>query len=920
MYVKNTKVPQGERIVLTHALQRWEVAGKGIKVPQGRLMFENYSLPDWSVSMKSQLATPTMIEELRDFHASGNTRIRDDFLRTLDGHSAVARRTELVDAVAIRLWKQFISENVEGPNRVALVATGGYGRGMLFPHSDVDLLFLHEGGWSDKAAKDNIRSLSQQMWDLKLRLSPQTRTLSDCDRLDPNNLEFTISLLDCRYIAGDRDLFARLHRSVVPRLVMRESQLILQKLAEVTQARHAKFGNTIFHLEPNIKESPGGLRDYNITHWLLLLSGLEKLRDWPEQDALISPAVRDQFARALNYLISVRCFLHYRHGRDDNTLAWEAQADAAKHGVGIEKAAQLSPEEWMRIYFRHARSIQRVAIQLLGEIPASRSSLYREFQNWRSRLSNSNFSVVNGFILLQQPGGAKDPDLLLSMFQFMAEHGFRLGTATEQRIEQVSPFLAGRVPKGGSFWKRFREVLIAPYAADALRAMHFLGLLNLFLPELAAIDSLVIRDYYHRFTVDEHSFRAIENLHLLRQPQSEWEKRFSELFEELEQPDLLLLSLLLHDVGKGLPGEDHVKGSLEAAWNCVSRLELPAADRDTVYFLIANHLEYSTTLRKDIFDHATIEAFADKVATPERLKMLCLLTYADIKSVNPEALSPWKAENIWQLFIATSNQLNRSVDQHTVHPDKADENFTRLRNLAPALDDKLKEFLEGLPERYLKTHSPEEVIGHVGMANSLADDPIQLDLKRGRHWFELTLVTPDRPGIFAKMAGVLSTWGMNIIKANAFCNGAGIIVDTFYFTERFRTLELNAAEWERFKRSIGDVLSGEADLDRMIRDRARSNKPAPAKVKIETRIDFDSEASQHSTLLQVIAQDRSGLLHSISSTIARLNCNIEIALIDTEGQMAIDVFYLRSSRRKLTAEQQKELRQQLLEVLSNTSA
>jgi [protein-PII] uridylyltransferase len=868
--------------------------------------------------IKSPLATASTIEALREFHASSHSRIREDFLHDFDGRSTVARRTELVDAVALRLWKHFISENADGPQRFALVATGGYGRGMLFPHSDIDLLFLHEGGWSDKESKDRIRSFSQEMWDLRLRLSPQTRALSDCDRLDPNNLEFTISLLDCRYVAGDRDLFARLHRSVVPRLVMRENQLIVQRLAEVTQARHSKFANTIFHLEPNIKESPGGLRDYNIVHWLLLLSAIDKLRQWPEQDPLISPNIRDQFASALNHLLSVRCFLHYRHGRDDNVLTWEAQAEAAKSRIGNGEHA-LSTEEWMRIYFRHARAIQRVAIQLLAEIPASRSSLYREFQNWRSRLSNSNFSVVNGFILLQQPGGARDPDLLLSMFQFMAEHGLKLGTATEQRIEQASSQLAGRVPKGGSFWKRFREILTASHAADALRAMHFLGLLNLFLPELAPIDALVIRDYYHRFTVDEHSFRAIENLHKLREPQSEWEKRFAEIFEELEQPELLLLALLLHDVGKGLPVDDHVKGSLEAAWNCISRLELSVTDRDTVYFLIANHLEFSATLRKDIFDHATIEAFADRVATPERLKMLCLLTYADIKSVNPDALSPWKAENIWQLYIATSNQLSRSVDQHTVHADVADETFKRLRNFAPGLGDKLSAFLEGLPERYLKTHSPEEVIAHVRMATSLREDSIQLDLKRGRHWFELTVVTYDRPGVFAKMAGVLSTWGMNIVKANAFSNSAGVIVDTFYFTDRFRTLELNAAEWERFKRNISDVLSGEVDLDRLIRDRSRGKKQDTAKVRIETRIDFDNEASQHSTVLQVIAQDRSGLLHSISSTFTRKKCNIEIALIDTEGQMAIDVFYLTSSQRKLTAEQQEELQRELSDTLSIVS-
>jgi [protein-PII] uridylyltransferase len=525
---------------------------------------------------------------------------------------------------------------------------------------------------------------------------------------------------------------------------------------------------------------------------------------------------------------------------------------------------------------------------------------------------------VNGFILLQQTGGAKDPELLLSMFQFMAENGLRLGIATEQRLEQAGASLAGKFPKGAGFWKHFRELLIAPHAADALRAMHFLGLLNLFLPELAAIDSLVIRDYYHRFTVDEHSFRAIENLHALRRPSSEWEERFGEVFGELEQPELLLMALLLHDVGKGLPGDDHVKGSLEASWNCLTRLELSHADRDTVYFLIANHLEISATLRKDIFDHNTVEAFAEKVGTPERLKMLALLTYADIKSVNPEALSPWKAENIWQLYIAASNQLNRSVDQHTVHAGVKDENVTRLNLIAPALEKKVKHFLEGLPERYLKTHSPEEVLSHVEMANSLCHDPIQLNLRKGRHWLELTLVTPDRPALFAKVAGVLSTWGMNIIKANAFCNDAGVIVDTFFFTDRFRTLELNVHECDRFKRNVRETLAGEVDVERLVSERLRKDRQLPAKVKIKTKIDFDNDASPHSTVVQVIAQDRPGLLHKMSSVFAHAECNIEIALIETEGQMAIDVFYLRTAGAKLDRPKQEQVRAHLSEQLSIT--
>jgi [protein-PII] uridylyltransferase len=309
-----------------------------------------------------------------------------------------------------------------------------------------------------------------------------------------------------------------------------------------------------------------------------------------------------------------------------------------------------------------------------------------------------------------------------------------------------------------------------------------------------------------------------------------------------------------------------------------------------------------------------VAAFAEKMGTPERLKMLCLLTYADIKAVNPEALTPWKAENIWQLYIAAANYLNRSADQR-VHADLDDEKLARLRALAAVTSSKFKAFLEGFPQRYLRMHTAEEVMHHMRMADQVSGDPVQVDLKRGRHWYDLTLVTKDRPFLFATLAGVLAAWGMNIVKANAFSNQAGTVVDTLHFTDRFRTLELNLSEWERFKSSITDVLLGKADLDRMLRDRQRSEKSTPAKVKVETQIEFDDACSSGSTLVQVIAQDRPRLLHRIASCFSDQKCNIEIALIDTEGQMAIDAFYLTSKGAKLTPEQCKKVEKALTDEL-----
>ncbi|HVH88746.1 MAG TPA: ACT domain-containing protein, partial [Terriglobales bacterium] len=376
-------------------------------------------------------------------------------------------------------------------------------------------------------------------------------------------------------------------------------------------------------------------------------------------------------------------------------------------------------------------------------------------------------------------------------------------------------------------------------------------------------------------------------------------------------------SLLLHDIGKGVEGKNHAAASLTVAREIMSRFGLQHEDREVVLFLIQNHLEMSGSMRRDVFDAKVVGMFADKVGTPEMLKMLTLLTYADISSVNPEAMTDSKAETLWLLYASTANFLNRHVDQDRVHGSLQGEPRRKFASLPPALVKEIEPFLEGLPQRYLRIYEPEQIVRHFELSSRLWQDNVQVTLVPYRDLYEFTVVTGDRPGLFAMLVGALSAWGMEIVKANAFSNSKGVVVDVFYFKDRFRTLDLNPSEHDRLKRSVAEILRGHRSLEHLIRARRGFKRELPAKVPVETKVIFDDQSSLHSTLLEVIAQDRPGLLYRMAQVLAELQCNIEIALIDTEGEMALDVFYLTSNREKLPVAVQDSVRHAILERLNS---
>jgi [protein-PII] uridylyltransferase len=513
---------------------------------------------------------------------------------------------------------------------------------------------------------------------------------------------------------------------------------------------------------------------------------------------------------------------------------------------------------------------------------------------------------------------AQDPEVVLQLFAEISRSGCGLDRNSEERMSQALPVLSTHLEEGPALWRHLREILLGPHAGNTLRAMHTLGILELLIPEFHGIDALVIRDAYHRYTVDEHTMVLIDTLHGMETPQTgpmgEWAARFGDILRDVQHQALLYLGALMHDTGKGRSTDDHARESARMAESVAGRLDLDVYESELLLGLIRNHLEMSAALRRDIFDLETVRNFAGKVQTPEALRMLTLFTYADIQAVHPDALTPWKAENLWRLYLATANYLDRSVDDERVGARVGKELVLRVTALLPGRKAEVEDFLQGFPERYLRTRTPEQVRLHFEMAERFAQDPVQIEFQYSPETSEITLVTPDRALLFSDLAGALAAWGMNIVTADAFSNRQGIVVDNFRFTDRFRTLEMNASEHAAFVASVHDVMAKKDPVEKLLSGRRRGRRAAP-KIVVETRVDFDDEASSHSTLLQVVAQDMPGLLRAISLALAGLGCNIEVALVDTEGETAIDVFYITRDGAKLEPELQRELKQNLLSAI-----
>lgn len=792
------------------------------------------------------------------------------------GHDYLQNHSDLIDS----LVKSVVETHSKGFG-LAVFATGGYGRKELFPFSDLDLLLVFDG--EEKQTGEQLVSIIlRDLWDTGLDIGHQVWSFQELTRLSLEQDQFVLALLDLRPLVHGEDLGDRVLSELVPSFLKSNREALCARIVELAVSRHQEFEDTVYQLEPDLKLSPGGLRDLQIGKWLSRLTGRSQLPGYSATEIESS----EEFLKRLRILV------HLLAGRNDNRLTHKMQGRVRKYIGYRAVSAQSGVEALMKEYFLNAR-ISYAFCKAMLKVAASGD---------------------------QDKGVEKEPGTLKiesmsALLELFLEEGHELSDSTRQSITEALPSLSATL-----HFPSMREGIKAifrprPGLYKTLSQMYELGVLELLFPEFGSIRAQVIWDFYHRYTVDEHTLLAIRNVELLASAGSGEDGRFKTLLQDTVDGSLLTIALLFHDVGKGGAGQHSDKGARMAA-RAMRRFRFAGEQIDTISFLIQHHLAMSAVIfKRDLEDALVVSRFADLIRDPELLRLLTLLTYADIKAVAPRTLNQWKRDLLWQLYIATHRKLTLGYGEERVEEEGLGDKV--FQELGSDVDrEKLEKFVEGFPARYLRNTQPAEIYEHYRMAQRLdTGRPVQTRITKDNGYYELCVVTVDKPYLFAKIAGLLSYFEMNILRGHGFSNKQQIILDFFRFIDsggHFRRIHERTRFQELLDKSILDELS----MEKLLQGKEESvlfRRPAPG---FEPTVYFEDEHSDRFTILEIVAPDALGLLYRISREISHLGCDIELALISTEGEKAVDVFYLCHQGSKLSKQLKQDLSNRILQAIN----
>ncbi len=785
--------------------------------------------------------------------------------------------------------------------RIAIVARGGYGRSELNPQSDVDLLFLHDykrGPYAEIVTEIILHA----MWDAGLVVGQGVRTARECVRLAGDDFKEKTALLDARFLGGDEKLYAELDKLLVAEVLNRNQQKFFKAKLEESRERHAKYGDSIYLLEPQIKEGEGGLRDLHTAMWLAKVKYKVRSLDELVQKAVITGDERDAVVEARDFLWRVRNSLHFITGRHFDQLSFEMQ-ERIEPMLGLRPIeGQTAGSALMRAYYQHASTIYQFAEGLIARVvegPTARGFLRRTPVR----------QIRPGVLVQQKVLAIGDPDLFrddpLNMIAIYADcqaQEVELSGSAYQLVRDNLGRIDDAMRRNPATGKALMQILShRGRVADTLEAMHRAGVLGAIIPEFGNLYARVLHDLYHIYTVDRHSLVAVRELERLRAGEfKETTPLLTEVARELDCLPLVFLALLLHDIGKG-HGHDHHELGATLTAEVSKRLGLDPEEIDLVVFLVRNHLMMSQVAQKgDLDDQRTIDEFARQVGSIDRLKALYLLTYADMRAVAPKVYNNWRDMLLSDLYMRALKIMEQG-DREAVDPARrlaTVKNAVR-ETLAPsgAAAGEIEAFLAEMPERYFFTVPEADIALHFDLMRALGDRPAVM---RHRHFpdlefSEFIVVTRDRPGLFSMIAGALTANNLNILSARITTRATGIALDVFRVSHLMGAgaMAMEEDRWQRVQRDLEQAVTGAKDIAEIVAA-AHHVKNAGRRFtrRVGTEVTLDNRTSEQFTVLDVFTQDRVGLLFTITHTLFELGMMIHLARISTNADQALDVFYL----------------------------
>ncbi|RMF15592.1 MAG: [protein-PII] uridylyltransferase [Candidatus Dadabacteria bacterium] len=869
-------------------------------------------------------STPTK-EQLREYWSVALNDARE---LDLQGHPPEAvlnlltdRADHLIAELTAQARAQFERKYAGADDTFAVCATGGYGRRELHPGSDIDLLFL-----CARTRTPVIESLTETvlyaLWDIGLKVGHAVRTVEDCIRIGQEDLTVRTTMMDLRLIAGDRDFFEQAHAALEHRLLHDKLTAFSKAKVAELESRRKRYGETAYVLEPNIKESPGGLRDIQTVRWLTQAAfRVDSIRKLPTL-GLMSTEDASRLDDNHGILLGLRTRLHLLDRRSNDQLTLDAQRElAARYGFE-DNDRELASEAFMRFYYELSRQTRQLVDIAVAEsmdriVPSSRRLWFR-----RKR------SLGDGFYLYRnQIWGApvmlrERPALQVLAFVHAQRESASLSLDLKRALIAASPALrtadaATLVEAGG----HFLELLAAEASLlDLTTEMNELGVLRALIPEFDHQYCRVQHDTYHIYTADMHLLVCLDVWERLRTGAfADEEPELTHLAETIPDPTVLALAILLHDIGKGY-GKDHSEYGAELTEQIARRLGLAPDRARRAAWLVRAHLLLShTAQRRDLSDHRVIREFAKQIPDPEALDMLLLLTFCDQNGVGPGVWSPWKRSLMLQLHRDSRRVLERE-DIQGIHRRRIARSRKALVEYATneGLADVAHQFVEQMAPRFFVRYDAEEAIDIVRtLARAIADDgPAVSIMAEPDIGGRVVIIAPDAPGVFAFDAGLFSLLDMSIISAEGYTlPDSEWAINIFRVRSRDPLFFDTAERIDRFRDSLLDLLARSDEALAQLERRRQAPPPLPPQSRRRIRVLVDTDLSRRYTVFEILCWDRLGLLHELAEVFSRHACNIWLARIDTEGQRVSDTFYVERGGQPITdSDLLEQLRQDLLAV------